>query len=367
MNTFDGILLDSTKSNYRESVKITLSASGITIQTRLTELNYGFNEIDFSAGGNNKKLIFIQPKAEKDICFYTSDFKILKNDFLKSNPDSIKQINQIGNTRKTYWIVTSSILLAFVGIIALLFIFKNQLIEKAAHQVPIKWEKKVGDQLFKSVTFQHEFIKNDSLQEILEKIALPLTNQLKKEGTNVEFYFIKDPSINAFALPGGKVVIHSGLIEHATSWEEVLGVLGHELAHVSRRHHLRGIINNVGLFGVLSVFFGDISAIVGTLANTGGELASLSNSREFETEADETGVDYLLKAHINPNGLISFFKILEKEHSSKTDEYLSFLSTHPTTKNRIAHIKQYIKTKGATNSKIKLDFNSYKNAFNQIK
>jgi predicted Zn-dependent protease len=118
------------------------------------------------------------------------------------------------------------------------------------------------------------------------------------------------------------------------------------LAHVTCRHHLRGIINNIGIFAILSASIGDISALAGTFANMGGELASLSNSRSFENEADEVGWQYLVKAKINPKGMISFFETLEKEQQSTLDSTiketvdLSILSTHPDTKERIKHLRK---------------------------
>ena len=175
----------------------------------------------------------------------------------------------------------------------------------------------------------------------------------------------KDPTINAFALPGGKVIIQTGLIEHAKSWEEVLGVVSHELAHVTRRHHMRGIINNLGLYVIISSLIGDITAISGTIVNMGGDLASLANSRDFETEADETGLDYLIAAGINPQGLVSFFKTLEDETPNKLEGYTSFMSTHPATADRIDHLNKIIKDKKIKIGPIKDDFNQYKKIINK--
>jgi beta-barrel assembly-enhancing protease len=188
-------------------------------------------------------------------------------------------------------------------------------------------------------------------------------------------YFVKNSEINAFALPGGKVIIQTGLIENAKSWEEVMGVLSHELSHVTRRHHIRGIINNVGIFAILSAFVGDVSALAGTFANLGGELASLSNSRDFENEADQTGWDYLVKAKINPSGFISFFETLKKETEKETvidstlnkSIDLSFLSTHPNTQERIDNLKQKLKSNKDTYKSLPNNFDAFKKALLKLK
>ncbi|MBL0078159.1 MAG: M48 family metallopeptidase [Bacteroidetes bacterium] len=116
------------------------------------------------------------------------------------------------------------------------------MVSSLPNQVPIEWEKKAGDKLFTTMSLQYKFIQNDSLKKVFLKISDPLFKQVEKDGYKIDLYFVKDPTINAFALPGGKVIIQTGLIENAKSWEEVMGVLGHELAHVTKRHHIRSMI-----------------------------------------------------------------------------------------------------------------------------
>jgi predicted Zn-dependent protease len=215
------------------------------------------------------------------------------------------------------------------------------------------------------LSLQYNFVKNDSLKKELLRVARPLFKQIEKEGYTIDLYFVKDASINAFALPGGRVIIQTGLIENAKSWEEVMGVLSHELSHVTRRHHIRGVINNLGIYAILSATIGDVSALAGTVVNLGGDLASLSNSRDFEYEADEKGWEYLNKADINPSGLISFFETLKKENKTKIDSTLekvdlSFLSTHPDTQARIDILK--IKNKNNLHK-----YNTLPNTFNEFK
>ncbi|NDF00004.1 MAG: hypothetical protein EB034_17270, partial [Verrucomicrobia bacterium] len=82
-----------------------------------------------------------------------------------------------------------------------------------------------------------------------------------------KLHIIEDASLNAFALPGGNVAIHSGLLLTADSPEEVLGVLGHELSHVTKQHGLRGIVQSLGLYAVVTTFFGDVSGLAAILVN----------------------------------------------------------------------------------------------------
>jgi predicted Zn-dependent protease len=160
------------------------------------------------------------------------------------------------------------------------------------------------------------------------------------------------------------VVIHTGLLEKAEGWNEVLGVLGHEVSHVTRRHHVRGVVSQLGAFYVLSLFLGDAGAIGGIILQTGAQLESLMYSREFETESDESGWEYLVKAGIHPGGMITFFEKLQKEYGLEdaSQEKMSFLSTHPATSDRIKTLREKEKnlTNAATLKKETGDFAAFK-------
>jgi predicted Zn-dependent protease len=351
--------------NDRESGSVDVRSHAVVFSAENQSHEVRFSNLNITAGGNNKELIFFSDKTNPHLSFYTSDKSILKDPFIKQHPDFASQIKVIKNTRRNILISFVSIIAMLVSVMASLFFLKDYFVESLARKVPVEWEQKVGDKLFQAISTQYYFVENDSLKQELLEVAGPLIKEIEKDGIKIEFYFVKDPTINAFALPGGKVIIQTGLIEHAGSWEELLGVVGHELAHLTRRHHIRGMIDNLGLYTIISYLFGDISALSGTLVNMGGDLASLSNSRSFETEADETGLEYLAEAGINPAGLISFFKTLKEESSTKADGYLSFISTHPSTDDRIKHLKRILKNKGTNFKPIPRDFNKYKQIINK--
>ena len=367
MENYQAILIHPDVKGGRISGNLSIKNNCIYFENE--ELSYQINFINLSinTGGASNRFIFFSDKTNKEISIYTSDKKVLKNSTLASNNNFKSEISKSkSDLRKTLKGVF--IVIALVGVfITGLYLAKDKMVEKIADQVPSSWEKEAGDKLFSTLSLQYKFIKNDSLEKEFLKVAQPLLKQIEKDGFKIDLYFVKDASINAFALPGGKVVIQTGLIENAKSWEEVMGVVSHELSHVTRRHHIRGIINNLGIFTILSAAFGDVSALAGTFLNMGGELASLSNSRDFENEADETGWKYLVQAKINPKGLITFFETLSKEEKaneikSKVDETidLSFLSTHPNTKDRISALKEKLKGDKAVYIKLPDNFEKFK-------
>ncbi len=154
-------------------------------------------------------------------------------------------------------------------------------------------------------------------------------------GTNgYQFHIIRHPDPNAFALPGGHVLVTTAMLELADT-EELLGVLAHEIAHVNQRHIYRQAIGSVGPLTLCSVFMG--RSQLGRIMGGGAALLiGAGFSQEYETEADEVGWDYLIKANVDPRGMIRLFTKLEgieaKEGFNPTPQ--AFRS-HPATAKRI--------------------------------
>lgn len=345
MISYNAILIHTQQQNQsRQAGNLVITDFQIEFSSESQQIKLPLNQLQITLGGAGDQLIFFHHPSHTQISIYSDNHAILKNPILLQHPELLTQIKSVKRGKRK---VLYSLLLfigIIVGSIAAILFSKDFFVRKIAEQAPVEWEQKLGDKLFQGLSMQYVFVKNDSLKKQFTRIAQPLLTQIAKDGVKVDIYFTNDPTINAFALPGGKVIIQSGLIDKAQSWEEVLGVLSHELAHVTQRHHLRGIINNIGLYAIISAYFGDISALAGTVLNTGGQLASLANSRDFEFEADEVGLKYLVEAKINSNGLITFFETLKKSHKTELEKELSFLSTHPATDDRIQNLKKLQKT-----------------------
>jgi predicted Zn-dependent protease len=148
-------------------------------------------------------------------------------------------------------------------------------------------------------------------------------------------------TINAFALPGGRIYMYTGLMLQADSEAEIIGVLGHEIAHVIRRHGAQQLVTQLGIDTVLSMALGqnpsDVVALAATIAQTG---ALLKYSRTHELEADEFGVRYVIDAGWSPYGFIDFFDRLEAMGGSSLPE---FLSTHPNPENRVEQLEDILR------------------------
>lgn len=151
-------------------------------------------------------------------------------------------------------------------------------------------------------------------------------------GSGIRITVIRDGDPNAFAIPGHRVIVFSGLIERANSPEMVAGVLAHELAHVELRHPMRGLVHQLGIGAALGLMFGDSS-----VANLGQLALLLSYSRDMEREADARGIEMLQQAGIRADGMSAFFAEIKKDGLADLPD---FLSTHPNLDERIAATKQ---------------------------
>ena len=171
-----------------------------------------------------------------------------------------------------------------------------------------------------------------------DRLAAVLPNHNYK----FQLQVIDEPIPNAFALPGGRILVTTGLFAVADRPEEIAGVLAHEMAHVTRRHGLRKIITTAGPYYVLKVFVSDKGGFLSLISHGSQLLVRQSFSRELEREADEAGWHYLEAANIDPRGLADFLKRFMADRLTQALEQspLRILSDHPPTTERVEHLDE---------------------------
>jgi predicted Zn-dependent protease len=147
---------------------------------------------------------------------------------------------------------------------------------------------------------------------------------------------VRDSALNAFAAPGGFVVVNSGLVAAAKSPEELAGVLAHEIQHVTLRHSTRAVIREAPLrFALSSLSGGGMETAAGVV----GTLGALRYRRADEAEADHYGLRVMDAALIDPRGMVSFMRGLEARRGAGS-RFTSYVSTHPRTADRIAALEE---------------------------
>ena len=297
-------------------------------------------------GGAADRLVFFTHAQDPDISIHTADPSILTNTFFQSDPRLLQQIQGL---KKKRWLgrgfvlaVCAIILLCFLGLYAL----KGPLAGYLASVIPVSMEETVGETAWAQHSGGQHIIDTPEVTAQLETLTTPLVEAIASDRYEFQFYIIEDESINAFALPGGIIALHSGLILQADRPEEVLGVIAHEIAHVTLQHSMRNIIESAGLFVIVQSLFGDMSGLAAVLADSSTFLLRQKFSRDFEREADAQGMHYLIEANIDPRGMVELFtklKAVEEEMiNDAASEALSWVSTHPTSDERIEDLNNAI-------------------------
>ena len=190
--------------------------------------------------------------------------------------------------------------------------------------IPFAWEDRIGAQV-EAIMFPEgtRCTGADGLRalQVLGDRIWPEQDPDRK----VRLFVRKEGDPNAFAVPGHRIVVFSGLIERAQTPEMLAGVLAHEMGHVELNHPMRGLIHHLGLGVVVSLIFGDSS-----LAGLGQFAVAMSYSRDMEHEADERGIALLKKAGIRADGMSAFFGVIKEDmRKGLAGRLPEFLSSHP--------------------------------------
>ena len=301
-------------------------------------------------GGARNRLVFFSHPNRSDWSIYTSDKQVLAHEALRDHPDLPDEVRRL--RREKHAGLTMGLLLLVIcgGILSALYFAKSPIVMFLADRVPLSVERGLGQASFAQLTAASRKIQNPEVKAGLARLSEPLLSAVTS-GTDIQFelHVIEDGSVNAFAMPGGFIVIHTALLLQADRPEEIIGVLAHEVAHVTRRHSVRQIISTLGFYTIVSTLLGDISGLTALLIDSGTMLATLQFSRDFEREADDVGWGYLTDAGIDPRGMITFFERIQdieppSERESTSESVSSILSSHPATQERIAYLKGKLET-----------------------
>lgn len=206
----------------------------------------------------------------------------------------------------------------------------------AAPFVPSSVQDPIGAQMIESTSAEAPLCNGKEGKAALEKLATKLANASGSDRT-FKIYVANADVLNAFAAPGGHIVLFKAIIDNAKGPNEVAGVLGHEMGHVVEDHPAKGVVEALG-YGIYGVLVPGGGADTNAVAQT---LLTSAHSRGDELDADHVGVEMLNTAGIDSHGLIDFFATLEAQGNSIPGA-LEFLSTHPTGDTRTSRLQEYV-------------------------
>ena len=235
--------------------------------------------------------------------------------------------------RGTWGRVAGRVALAGVALAVILFVFLPRISDLLADQMPLEQEVAFGDAVVRQVQV---WLGDEEVPLCREPEGLAALEKMERRLTegqgltyDIELSVMDHEMVNAFAAPGGRIVILRGLLDEAEAAEEVAGVLAHEIGHVEARDPVRLAFRSAGSAGILALVLGDVTggAVIGLL---GDHLLSASYTREAEAAADEFAFALLARTAVGTEGLAAFFERIE----GMGGDLPEILSTHPASGNR---------------------------------
>lgn len=237
------------------------------------------------------------------------------------------------NVTRTHPLKEFAILLAgALGCILGVYILLGVVVDWVVPRISMETEQKLARLFEPSTGVDHTQSEPEKrLQAMVDDMQARCAHLPYKISVSV----VDSPMINAVALPGGRIIVFSGLLDKAASENEVAFILGHEMGHYANRDHLRGLGRTLVAMVVSTALFGadsSVSRIIGNSMN----LTDMSFSRSQETRADEFGLDSLNCAYGHITGATDFFEKIPKE--SDPGKFGHYFASHPENKRRITHL-----------------------------
>ncbi|MEH6635083.1 MAG: M48 family metalloprotease [Halioglobus sp.] len=211
-----------------------------------------------------------------------------------------------------------------------------------------EFEHQLGRTWLRIFRSQVPTVDDPLLFEYLEHLIYQLVTHSKLEDRRVEIVVVENPTINAFAVPGGVIGIHNGLLLWAQTEDELATVLAHEIAHLSQRHFSRGVefrkknqpitmAAMLASFVLLATVGGDAGMAALSATQAAAQDSAMRYSRGNEQEADRVGMQTLVAANMDPHAAPAMFeRMMQASRYSSQDRIPEFLRSHPLSENRIA-------------------------------
>ena len=206
---------------------------------------------------------------------------------------------------------------------------------RLAKRVPASYEESLGNGIYNTLKsgFSIDEKKTSYINSFFSELNIPTKY-------NIRITVVNENTVNAFAIPGGNIIVYDKIIAGMNNYEDLAALLSHEFTHVENKHTTRSLFRQLGSAVFLSVVLGDLGSIANVLIRHAGNLKSLNYSRRLEREADLNGLQILSERKIDCNGFVRLFELLKSETDRTGSPSIEWISSHPNLDKRIEYIKQ---------------------------
>jgi predicted Zn-dependent protease len=207
------------------------------------------------------------------------------------------------------------------------------LADVAATRVPVAWEVSLGEATMNELAPVAKRCQDPERQRRIDEITSVLLRSTPHRAYPFRVIVVDHPMVNAFATPGGSIAVFRGLLDRTENAEELAGVLAHEIQHVLHRDATRAILRSASTAVLLAALIGDVSGVMAFGVQSARALGDFHHSREAERAADHDGLLMLQKAGVDPAGMLSFFRTMQKLEGTQP-ALAKYVSTHPASAER---------------------------------
>ncbi len=369
MSAYHAFMFDSVNSD-RVKVEVSIEYDRLTFKKDGERKTLYFRDMVIEKGGSNNTLFFYKSTLNPQMMIFSEDkqlFNAIKTIGGENLEFALKDLNKQASKKKVAILFLVLSLLSFICLLPVVLYFSYPMIVSSTVSViPLEVDKKIGEVAHAQYMTNLVLVKDEKAMVALDKVLERLKPHIKEYPHEFQFFIVDNHVVNAFALPGGYIVVHTGLLLSAESAEELAGVLAHEISHVTERHSIERIISSLGIVVVANVFLGDVSGLL-EMAVQGASMLGMSQfSQSQESAADTTGFLTLKDAQISPHGFTSFFERMQKQREEKmgdlknVEELTNFFSSHPSDENRIKNIQKMFEQNPYEPIPIDLDWDEYK-------
>ncbi len=368
---FEGGVFSDEIDGGRASATIELSTSGMVALTS-TGQRFGilYRDCQLDIGGASGRMVFCRTPDRK-LTIFCEDRRFPAALDMESGGELAEQLSSVRGQRLSegirwrMWLLGMaivSVLCLIGGYYALIAVAKASIVA-----VPVSVDTKIGKLALESLELEGTRVTDKVVVDAVQEMVSRLEPHSELKGLTFEVRVMDSPEVNAFCLPGGKMVVYTGLLKKAKTAEQVAGVLSHEMAHAIKRHGLQRITESLGIVVAIELMIGDVGGLVAIGVELGKSAALTSYSRELETEADIVGVQLLHAAAIDPLELAGFFEML-KDEGDDLPAAMRWLSTHPEHEARIATVRGALAKLGAQQYRpLDIDWDDVQQHLNPLK
>ena len=309
--------------------------------------------LEVTPGGYDGDFVFLRSPAQP-ATLSTTDLAVVERLAEVGGPAMAARLGSVRKHRgaASFWRTFSLVAASATALLLVAVVLATPtLLSWSVGLLPTSFDRELGDLAATDALASGDVVEDPRVVAFVETIVA----RLREAGPGSEHTYrvsvVENEEVNAFALPGGQIVVWTGLLREAESAEQVAGVLAHELAHVERRHGLRNVVHRagiaLGLRLLVAIFLGgDLDGFTSLAADVAVIAASNDYNQDQESEADADAVVRLHAAGLDPTALAGFFGVMSREGTGELPAFAAWLSTHPDHQSRIDAIEAQARALG---------------------